>query len=314
MLRGTIIAMKQKKIDLVIATSTPLTIGIPALILKKWKKIPYVFEVRDLWPEVPIQMGIIRNMFLKKITRWLEKLIYCNATHIIALSPGIADGVLSSGISPDKIVVIPNMSKIDKFYPREKNFELMRELGLNENSFKVIHFGALGYANGIKLVVESIKLLKNNGEIEFIFIGGGMMEEELQRECQKSGLENVFFMGNFPMEKTSDIVNFCDVSLVSFLNIPILYTNSPNKLFDSLSAGKPIIVNSAGWTKKLVEENACGYYVDPDIPSDLIEKLFFMKNNQKLLEEMGWNARRLAEIKYDKSLLCKQFSDVISKL
>src|SRR5690606_30996644 len=115
----------------------------------------------------------------------------------------------------------------------------------------------------------------------------------------------------FPMQEISEIVNFCDVSLVSFLDIPILYTNSPNKLFDSLSAVKPIIVNSNGWTRDLVETENCGYFVDPKKPQELAEKITFLYQNPEIALEMGRNARRLAERKYDKALLCMQFGDVV---
>jgi len=124
----------------------------------------------------------------------------------------------------------------------------------------------------------------------------------------------VKYLGTFNMEETSELVNLCDASLVTFTNIPILYTNSPNKLFDSLSAGKPIIVNSPGWTKTLVEESQCGIYVDPESPQNFVEKLMALKDNQKLLQEMGANSRMLAETTYDKSILCKQFCDVVDNL
>ena len=97
------------------------------------------------------------------------------------------------------------------------------------------------------------------------------------------------------------------MSIVSFKDLPILYTNSPNKLFDSLSAGKPIIVNSAGWTKRLVEENSCGYYVNPNKPSELADKILFLQSHPEVLKQQGLASRRLAETKYDKSILCKQF-------
>src|SRR5690606_23304157 len=117
----------------------------------------------------------------------------------------------------------------------------------------------------------------------------------------------VHFLGKFPMTKTSEIVNFCDVSIVSFMDLPILYTNSPNKLFDSLSAGKPIIVNSAGWTKDLVEKHNCGYYVNPANPQELIDKILFLKENLTVSKQLGANSRNIAETKYDKSILCTQF-------
>ena len=314
MVKSTWLAIRLKNIDLVIATSTPLTIGFPALVIKKFKKIPYIFEVRDLWPEVPIQMGGLKNKFLIQLANCFEKIIYKNASHIVALSPGMADGVRRKNIQNSKISMISNMAKIDAFWPREINHDLMVQLGLSKESFKVIHFGALGLANGAMTIIKSAILLKDNSSIEFIFIGGGSTEEELIEVCSEHNLKNVHFSGKFPMEKTSEIVNFCDVSIVSFMDLPILYTNSPNKLFDSLSAGKPIIVNSAGWTKDLVEDNQCGYYVNPHRPQELVDTILYLQSNPEIVYSMGVSSRRLASTKYDKSILCKQFVNVVDKV
>ncbi len=304
---------KVKDIDLVIATSTPLTIGFPALLLKWFKSIPFVFEVRDLWPEVPIQMGGLKNPILRGTAKWFEKTIYKNALHIIALSPGMADGVLKYE-KRQKVSMIPNMAKIDKFWPREKNTSLIKELGLREDSFKIIHFGALGQANGANTILDSAALLKNDSSIDFIFVGGGATEKDLISRCEDEGIKNVHFLGRYSMDQTSEIVNFCSVSIVSFKDVPILYTNSPNKLFDSLSAGKPIIVNSNGWTRKMVEEAYCGFYVRPDKPIELVNRILQLQNDDSLTSTMGENSRKLAESTYDKGILCKQFSDVISNL
>src|SRR5690606_32338745 len=157
------------------------------------------------------------------------------------------------------------------------------------------------------------KLLKNNPDVEFIFFGGGSEESTLISLCNEYNLNNVHFLGKFPMSKTSEIVNLCDVSIVSFMDLPILYTNSPNKLFDSLSAGKPIIVNSAGWTKDLVEEYECGYYVNPNNPSDLVEKLRYLQMAPEEVRNMGIRSRWLAENKYDKSILCREFVNLVEK-
>ncbi|WP_276964964.1 glycosyltransferase family 4 protein [Chryseobacterium sp.] len=312
MYKSSVVGLKQKDIDLVIATSTPLTIGIPALILKWFKKTPYVFEVRDLWPEVPIQMGAIKNSWTIKIIRLLEKTIYKNAAHVIALSPGMQDGVVKY-IPKEKTSMIPNMAKMDEFWPRGKNDQLMEKLGLKKDSFKVVHFGSLGLANGAHSIIESAKLLKNRDDIEFLFVGGGSTEKTLVDEVEKNKLKNVKFLGKFPMNDVSEIVNFSDVSMISFLDLPILYTNSPNKLFDSLSAGKPIMVNSAGWTKDIAEKYHCGYYVNPNCPEELVQKVLYLKDNPELVNKMGQNARRLAETVYDKSILCKKFVEVIEQ-
>lgn len=307
------VAKEQKDIDIVIATSTPLTIGIPALYLRMFKKTPYIFEVRDLWPEVPIQMGALKNSLVIKLARWFEKKVYQNAEHVIALSPGMQDGVIRY-IEKKKTTMIPNMSKKDKFWPREKNKTLMEKLKLKQDSFKIIHFGALGLANGADTIIESAKLMKDDQTVEFIFAGRGSQERELKQLCEKYTLNNVIFLGGFPMDELSEVVNFCDVSMVSFKDLPILYTNSPNKLFDSLSAGKPIIVNSAGWTKDMVEKHDCGYYVNPNKPEELVAKIKYLQTNPQVVESMGANARKLAEMEFDKSLLCKKFVSVVNQV
>ncbi|WP_282113334.1 glycosyltransferase family 4 protein [Maribacter stanieri] len=314
MFYSTYLALKEKNIDFVIATSTPLTIGFPALVLKKFKKIPYLFEVRDLWPEVPIQMGGLTNKTAIKLAKWFERSIYKNASHVIALSPGMQDGVLKVGTPNSKVSMIPNMAKIDAFWSREPNMALMQELNISEETFKVIYFGALGQANAIEYILETAHLLKENKTIEFLFIGSGPGKELIQNYQAKESCNNVTYLGFFNMEKTSEIVNFCDISLVTFSNIPILGTNSPNKLFDSLSAEKPIIVNSNGWTKDLVEKHNCGVYVDPESPKEFAEKLIALQKEPEKLKVMGKNSRKLAETVYDKSLLCKQFAAVIDSI
>lgn len=311
--KSIIAAKRQNGIDLVIATSTPLTVGITALYMKWFKQVPYIFEVRDLWPEVPIQMGAFKSSLIVKPTRWFEKTIYENAEHVIALSPGMQDGVVKY-ISKGQTSMIPNMSKMDEFWAREKDMELAARLGLKSDSFKVVHFGSLGLANGAETIIQSAKLLKNDESIEFIFVGGGSTEEKLIEECEKYQLTNVKFLGRYPMKDTSEIVNLCDVSIVSFKDLPILYTNSPNKLFDSLSAGKPIIVNSAGWTKDMVEEHNCGYYVNPSNPEELVDRILYMKEHPEVVEKMGKASRYLAENVYDKSILCREFVNLVDEV
>lgn len=311
MLLSTKVALKEKNIDLVIATSTPLTVGFPALVLKKFKKIPFIFEVRDLWPEVPIQMGALRNKFVIKLALWFEKTIYKNAQHIIALSPGMKQGVVDTGIPENLVEMIPNMAKIDKFFPRPFDTNVAKEHTINLDTFKIIYFGALGEANAIEYILDAAKLLKTEKDIEFLFIGYGPKSPLIEKTIKEYELTNVSYLGVFNMETTSNIVNLCDISLVTFSNLPILSTNSPNKLFDSLSAGKPIIVNSPGWTKKLVEENNCGVFVDPTEPKDLVDKILALKDSPETKKRMGEKSRLLAETKYDKTILCKEFVNVV---
>lgn len=306
---------RQKGIDLVFATSTPLTIGYIALQLKRSKGWKYIFEVRDLWPEFPIQMGAIKNKVTIKVLKWLEKKIYEEAEHIIALSPGMKDGVVATGISSEKCTMIPNMSKPDEFYPHQPSKEIAHKFGINMDNFNIVHFGSMGKANGLSYIIETAKSLSDKGveNIDFIFMGDGATCPILKKQVEDLGLKNVKFLGSHPMKIVVEVVNCCDVSITSFLDLPILYTNSPNKLFDSLSAGKPIIVNSAGWTKDLVEKDDCGFYVDPQNPQDFVDKILKYYQDKELLQKWSQNARKLSIEVYDKNILTKKVVDVIEK-
>ncbi|MEE4197215.1 MAG: glycosyltransferase family 4 protein [Bacteroidales bacterium] len=316
MIKSAWIALFQRDIHLVFATSTPLTVGIPALLMKWIRRVPYVFEVRDLWPEVPIQMGALRNPLLRKLALILEKSIYQNAIHIIALSPGMKDGVINKGIEASKVSMIPNMSKIDKFWQRPKNKLIAEKFNIDLKKMNVIHFGAMGKANGLEYILRSAEHLKNMGinSINFIFMGKGAVKKNMIFIIKEKSLTNVQIIDAQPMGVVSEIVNLCDVSMVPFANIPILQTNSPNKLFDSLSAGIPVIVNSAGWTKDLLEKYSCGVYVDPDNPQELADTLIKWSRRREKVLEMGRNSRELAEKVYDKSILSKKFVSIMDKL
>ncbi len=308
-------AKKINGIDMVYATSTPLTVGYIALRLKAIKKWPFVFEVRDLWPEFPIQIGAIKNKLIIWFLRRLEKKIYKESEYIVALSPGMQEGVISAGAPKEKTAMIPNMSKPDKFYPHTPNKEIAEKFGIDLTHFNLIHFGAMGVANGLMYIIEAANVCKKNGidDIDFVFMGYGAAEKMLRNKVEELGLHNVIFIKKQVMQVVAEVVNLCDASITSFLNLPILKTNSPNKLFDSLSAGKPIIVNSSGWTKELVETNECGFYVDPERPEDLVAKLVQLKDDNSLCAKYGANSRRLSLEVYDKDKLTNKVVDVVER-
>lgn len=314
--QSTAIAMKEKNVDLVYATSTPLTIGAVALLLRSLKGWRYVFEVRDLWPEFPIQVGAVKNPGLIWLLRKFEKRIYKRAEHVVALSPGMQEGVLKAGTPKEKTSMIPNMSKPDIFFPHETNMEVVSRFNLDLTKFNVIHFGMMGVANGLTYIIEAARILKEKGDrtVNFLFMGHGATLIELERLVVEYNLSNVQFLGHHPVGLVAEVTNCCGASITSFKNLPILATNSPNKLFDSLSAGKPIIVNSAGWTKDLVEKDDCGFYVDPERPEELAERLLEIKDNKELLNHWGRNARRLSETKYDKSILSAKVADLLEEV
>ena len=294
-------------IQLCYATSTPLTVGLIALRLKKRRSIPYFFEVRDLWPEAPVQMGIIRNPFLKKYLYRLEKEIYKGADKIIALSPGIKQEI-EKIIAGKEITIIPNIADCKYFSLTEKEQVLEDKFGA-KNKFVVSYLGTLGIANKVEFLLMAAKECKQAGrkEILFLIAGQGKEQQYLKALVDKWNLDNIKFIGHLSREAIRELLNVTDAVYISFDSKPILETTSPNKFFDALAAGKLCIVNSKGWVKELIEREHCGFYTDPQQPAELVKKLTPFIDYNISLKEYQQNARKLAEKSFSKDVLLPRF-------
>ena len=294
------------KPSVVFASSTPLSVGIIALWIKWTRKIPYIFEVRDLWPEAPIQLGIIRSPLFKYFTRHLEKTIYRNAWQIIALSPGIEKGILDK-YQKAEISMIPNMADVE-FYSK-KTLKLQEK-----KDFIVGYFGAFGMANGVEYILDlANECQKANLAIRFILIGSGAREKTLKEKIAHFGLTNVEILPHQNRIEIRSSMNAVDACFTSFLKIPVLETNSPNKFFDGLAAGKLSIVNTKGWLKDLVEQNNCGIYIDPDRREDFPTLIRPFLHNKQLLQSYGENALRLAKDNFSSEKLVNQICELFLK-
>ncbi|MCZ4496814.1 MAG: glycosyl transferase group 1 [Thermoleophilia bacterium] len=298
--------------DVVIASSTPLSIGIPGWILARRFGVPFVFEVRDLWPEAPIQLGVVKSPLLKRAAVWLERFLYRNADVVIPLSPGMEAGVLAAGCAPEKVVTIPNASDIDLFAPEHRDRALLEPWGF-EDKFVAVHAGMMGEANGLDYVAKAAEVLRDRGEddIAILVVGEGITKARLERFAAERGLTNIIFTGMIPREQLGAIVSSCDTCLVSFADFPVLQTNSPNKLFDGFAAGLPAVVNSAGWTKRLVEANDAGAYVDVTKPEELADALVTLRDDPELRARQAANAHRLGTEVFARERLSTRFADVL---
>jgi glycosyltransferase involved in cell wall biosynthesis len=290
-LAATRAALRGPRPDVVYATSPPLTIALPALAAAARWRAPLVFEARDLWPEAPIQMGALRNPLARRLARAVEHFVYRRSRRVIALSPGIRAGVLATGAPPERVALVPNASDLDLFDPAP------REPG---DRFTVSYFGTMGEANDLGAVVEAARLLP---DVEFVLMGDGKHRAELQRRAP----ENVAFPGAADSKgEVAALAARSDACLTLFKDIPVLATNSPNKLFDSFAAGRPAIVNMNGWMRELVEENEAGLYVRAGDARDLASKLEWLRGHPAEAAAMGRNARALAEREFDRDLLAER--------
>ena len=293
-------AREIKNVDICYATSTPLTIGLSALKIKQDQNIPYFFEVRDLWPEAPFQMGVIKNRYIKKYLKNLEKQVYRNASQIVALSPGIKEQI--DGEKPNiPVTVIPNMSDIEFFVPEEKSSD-KEELFEVKGKFVISYFGTVGLANHLEyLLAAARESLKANLPVQFFIIGSGGQLSKLKYLVKHFNLDNVQFLPFQNKFNLKRVLNVTDAAYVSFARKPIMETNSPNKFFDALAAGKMIITNTKGWVKDIIENDDCGFYYDPDEPKDFVRLLLPYIKSTIQLKRSQQNARIVAETKFAKS-------------
>ena len=313
-IRAILAGIRIKRYDLIFATSTPLTVAIPGIILSFLRRVPMVFEVRDLWPEVPIQMGVIKNSLLIKLLRWFEAFTYRHSNHIIALSPGMAKGILATGVAINKVTMIPNFCNLDFFKPEKSNINNLGKLEYNNNPI-IAYCGAISYANNLELIIHAAeKLQKMNNPVIFVIAGEGSLKPKLEKLTKVKKLKNVIFLGKINKYEVVELYRKAIACLILFKNLPILSTNSPNKFFDALAVGRPIITNMGGWIGNLVENYKIGFSLENNNPQAIIEaveKLTSMNKNQ--LEEIGENARKLAAEKFNREDMVEKLEMVFKK-
>lgn len=283
-------------------TSTPLTVGLIALALKKWHRIPYIFEVRDLWPEAPIQMGVINNYFSQLLLKKLEKKIYREADKVVALSPGIAAHI-DKLVPLKKSIMIPNMSDCSLFLPSTK--QPANEVKFQvEGKFVIGYLGAIGKVNHLEFFIEAAQACAAAAlDVAFLIVGKGAALSTIQKLVQAKKLKNVSFLSFRNKHALKEVLNITDAVYISFADKSVLETNSPNKFFDGLAAGKLIITNTEGWIRNLCEDNICGIYTDPQQSKRFPQHLLPFLQDKKLLEKYQQNARRLAETTFNKDIL-----------
>jgi glycosyltransferase involved in cell wall biosynthesis len=311
-LLGLYAGLKANNVDIIYATSTPLTVGITARILKRLKHVPYVFEVRDQWPEIPIELGIIKSGILKKLLLMMEKGIYKRSSAIVALSPGMAEGVKKVLTVERSVEVVPNSCDIDIFKP-DIDGALVREKHQWADKLVLLHFGAMGKTNGLDFVIDVADRMEDNHDVHFVLAGQGSLKKTYIKKIKKLGLNNIEIIDAVPKEKLPELVAACDIAMVIFANYPVLENNSANKLFDSLSAGKPVLLNYSGWQRKILEDNNAGFGCDLWDMGQFIEKVSYFNSHRKQLKSMGQNARRTATEKFDRDKLASQVLSLLEE-
>lgn len=301
------------KYDCIIVTSPPLLVGIPGVLLSKWKRIPLVLELRDLWPESAMEIGVLKNKWLIGAAYWLEKYLYRNARLINVLTPAFRERLTrDKNVDSGKIVMIPNAADL-RWSERALHSvcvcDLRRKLGLN-GKFVIIYVGAHGLANDLMQLLEAAVLLRGT-HVHFLLIGDGMQKNMLMDEAANRKLANVSFLGPVPKEEIFEYISMADAGVAVLRKAEIFKTVYSNKTFDYFSCKKPVLMAIDGVSRDLVEQAEAGMFAEPGDPEDLVEKIGLYMNDRALLHKHGENGYRFVRTHFDREKLAKEFLECI---
>jgi len=304
------------KADLVFATSTPLTIAIPAIIKSKISRIPMVFEVRDLWPDIPIAIGALKNPAVKFIARSLEKIAYKNSESIVALSDGMKDGIVNSGYPTERVCVLPNACDNATFSTLQNTYQDQSLLKQHfPNSPILLYAGTIGKINGIDYLVKLSKdLIEIDPTIKVVVVGEGKEKEKIKllAETEKVMGNNFFIFDQVTKNEIPQLLHDATIVCSMVINLPELRANSANKFFDALSTGKPIFINYGGWQKDLLEKNGSGFST---LGLDINEAAILVSqkiHDSHWLKTASKSSRELSITKFDRDQLYQKFQLVLT--
>ncbi|NAR17276.1 glycosyltransferase [Acinetobacter haemolyticus] len=306
---------KSLKADLVFATSTPLTIAIPAVFTARALKIPMVFEVRDLWPELPIAMGALNNRMAQKLAYQLEDWAYKNSSAIVALSPGMKDGIVRTGYPKERVAIIPNSSDNELFTidPEQAQkfrdkYEWLRDRPL------IVYTGTFGHINGVGYLVEVAEQLKQlNPEIRILLVGDGVEFEKVELLAKEKAVLNInlYMMKQMPKKQIPVVLNAATLCTALFIDKPEMRANSANKFFDALAASTPILINYGGWMVDLIEKNQCGLVTWNKSIDQAATEIVALIADENRLNNYASNAKKLAMTQFNRDELAAQLNQVL---
>ncbi len=314
MVSATWAGLLSGKQDLILVTSPPLFVGVSGYILSRLKRIPYVFEVRDLWPESAVDTGVLTNKYVIKLAYILEGFIYKTAKLINVLTPAFRETLIKKkSVSPGKITMIPNGADLDIFHPGVKNNWVREKYNLKDK-FVIMYIGAHGVANNLITIIQVAEKLKEYHDIVFMLIGDGMQKEMLVKEAAGRGLDNVIFVESQPKEKVVDFCNAADVCTAVLKKVDTFKTVYPNKVFDYMSSAKPIILAIDGVARELVEKAQAGIYVEPENVDQFKEAVLHLYNNRHLLDKLGENGYQYVKKHFSRYVLSEEYEKILTGL
>ncbi len=306
------------KYDVILVTSPPLFVGITALVLSFFKRTPFVFEVRDLWPESAIDTGVLTNKTIISLAYWFERLIYRKSTLINVLTPAFKRKLIEEkNVPKGKVIFIPNAADFtlsDQVLQSFDRQSFRKEHGF-EDKLVIIYVGAHGVANHLIQVVDTAELLIDKEQVLFLLIGGGMQKPMLIKQVEERGLKNVKFVDSVPKSKVFKYILASDLGASILKKVDTFKTIYSNKTFDYMACKKPVLMVIDGVSRQLVEAAGCGTFVEPENPTDFAAKVkSYLDADGRLFTEQGESGYQYAKKHFDRMVLANRYLEHLQEV
>ncbi|HEY0158862.1 MAG TPA: glycosyltransferase family 4 protein [Thermoanaerobaculia bacterium] len=313
MLSSVLASLRSGKPDVILGTSPPIFQAVSAwLVAALWRR-PFLLEIRDLWPEFAVDIGILKNKRLIKAAYALENFLYRRADRIIVNSPAYVTYLLSRGVPERKVELISNGVDPKMFDGPARREEVRRQYGIGDE-FLVMYAGALGVANDIPTLLQAAKLLQERKDIRFAIVGDGMKRADLEREAGELGLTNLRFYDSVPKTEMKDVLAAADACVAILKNIPMFRTTYPNKVFDYMAARRPVVLAIDGVIREVVEQGNCGVFAQPGDPQALAAAVRTLADDRERAAQLGLNGRDYVCRHFDRRQHAEQFRLVVESM
>ncbi len=311
MLSSFIIGLGVKNVDVVWGTSPPIFQGVTAWALARLKGAKFLFEVRDLWPDFAIAVGVLKNPTLIKLSVWLEAFLYRHADRVMVNSPGYVSHVKERGAK--SVELVPNGADPEMFNPLDNGASFRQSHGLTDK-FVVLYAGAHGMSNDLNVVLECASLLDQNPAIQFVLLGDGKEKANLQAHAAEMGLKNVLFLPPVPKSEMAAALAGTDACIAILKPIEEYKTTYPNKVFDYMAAGRPVVLAIEGVIREVVEEADCGVFPRPGDAQDMSNAIQFLEADRHHCAALGMNGRRYLEEHFSRDRLAEKLEKIFMEL
>ncbi len=316
MLFAVVAGLKTPPCDLVFASSPSLFVGVAGYVLSRLKRVPFVFEVRDLWPESVPVMGGLRSPVLYKLATWLARFLYRRAERIIAVTEGIKQGIIQAGVPESKIVFVPNGMDDDLYatLSSERAAQVRQEYGWGDR-FVALYAGCLAHSDGLPAIVHAAATLSELDDFFFVFLGNGEAKSRLMQIKDEYHLSNVMFIPSLPKRRVPDFITAANVCLMPLKRDDFFHMHLPNKLFDYMAGARPVIAAvPPGEAQTLVERAEAGVVIPPEDEASLAAALLHLRDDPEACQRYGQNGRRYVMAHYRRSHLAAGLACVLDSI